>query len=280
MIYLFIFSFIATILITFLGALLGNYSKKFPKWILSILHSFSLGVMLVLLFLELFPESYEGFVEKLGNNTLYSVLLSLGIATATFLIFFVLHHILDKIIDKFHGHHHDHKDENKLNEEVCDDHLHANELLENKVSLLSSFIYLLAIFIHNIPEGFTLGTFFNVEGFPIEGFLISISLLFHNFIIGYSMGTSFANSNKSKKYSLFFSTLSALPAFIFAIVGYFLSINLDPVFVSTIFAISFGSLFYVIFKELLPQAFLKYHSNLTPLYILLGFALGAILIFI
>ena len=74
--------------------------------------------------------------------------------------------------------------------------------------------------------------------------------------------------------------MSALPAYVFAICGYFIStISINEVFLGTIFAISSGSLLYVLFIELLPQVFKEYKSKFTFLYILLGIVVCGILVF-
>ena len=168
-------------------------------------------------------------------------------------------------------------------DEECVDHAHSTEAFNNNSILLASFIFLIAISVHNIPEGLSLGINFNVSGaeIPYQGIIMSIILFIHNFLIGFTMCNSFLHSNKSFKFALSLTTFSALPAFILAICGYFIStISLDQVFLGVIFAISTGSLLYVLFIELLPQVFKEYKSKYTYLYILLGIVLCGILLYV
>ena len=135
---------------------------------------------------------------------------------------------------------------------------------------------------HNVPEGLSLGINFNVgdNSIPYQGIIMSVILFIHNFLIGFTMCNSFIKSGKSFKFALSLTTISALPAFVLAICGYFIStISINEIFLGTIFAISSGSLLYVLFIELLPQVFKEYKSKFTYLYILIGIILCGILLF-
>ena len=270
--YLLIFGFCSTILITFLGSVFAVFSRKLNKNFISILNAFTVGIITSLLFFELIPEALEGF-KTLFNKEIYGVLISVGIIGATFIVFFGLHELMDKIIE-----HKNHNEEE--NEEICENHIHTHEMIESKSKLFSSFIFISAIVIHNIPEGLAQGSFFNTQGFPYEGLFISLSLLFHNFTIGYSITNSFKETNKSNLYSILTSVISSLPAFVFSIIGYFLLTNLGETTTSIMFAISSGSLIYVLFKELLPTALSKYKSKFTYIFLLLGILIGIIFIYL
>jgi len=270
MIYLFIFSFIGIIIGSVLGGVFSLFNNKLNKNLLSFLQAFSIGIILALIFFELFHESFEGFYDLFPNNNLYPILLGSSIILATFLFFFILHLVLDKFVFN-KKEHEDHEDE------VCDDHIHSHSF-NSESNPLSSIVFLVAIFIHNVPEGLSLGSFFIGDTFPISGLIISLSMFIHNLIIGYSMGTSFSFSNKSKKFIILMCIISALPSFVFSIVGYFLSTSFDVTITSIIFSISTGSLLFVLIKELLPQLFVKYHSKFNSIYLVIGLILGIILI--
>ena len=158
-------------------------------------------------------------------------------------------------------------------------HAHLVDVFKEKSSLLASFTFLGAIFVHNIPEGLSLGISFIDDGFPVDGTIMMVVLFIHNLIIGLSMCTSFLSTKRSNGFCLGMTTLSALPAYIFSIVGFFISsLNLSDLFNAIIFAVSTGSLLYVIFIELLPQALEEYKSRYTFLFVLLGIGVSAILI--
>lgn len=273
MIYMFILSAFGTIGATFLGAIFSKFASNKRKEVFNFFQNFSVGGIIALLFFELIIEAVEHFQSGISDNllgTLYTLLIIGGVG----LIFFLMHEGLHKL-----SHHHEH---DKNDDEDCVDHAHSTEVFNNNSILLASFIFLLAISIHNIPEGLSLGINFNSPGstIPYQGIIMSVILLIHNFLIGFTMCNSFLHSNKSFKFSLLLTTLSALPAYVFAICGYFIStISINEVFLGTIFAISSGSLLYVLFIELLPQVFKEYKSKFTFLYILLGIVICGILVF-
>ena len=273
MIYMFILSAFGTIGATFLGATFSKFVSNKRKEAFNFFQNFSVGGIIALLFFELIIEAVEHFQNGISDNllgALYTLLIVGGVG----LIFFLIHEGLHKL-----SHHHEH---DKNDDEDCVDHAHSTEVFNNNSILLASFIFLLAISIHNIPEGLSLGINFNSPGstIPYQGIIMSVILLIHNFLIGFTMCNSFLHSNKSFKFSLLLTTLSALPAYVFAICGYFIStISINEVFLGTIFAISSGSLLYVLFIELLPQVFKEYKSKFTFLYILLGIVICGILVF-
>lgn len=273
MIYMFILSAFGTIGATFLGAIFSKFVSNKRKEVFNFFQNFSVGGIIALLFFELIIEAVVHFQSGISDNSLgalYTLLIIGGVG----LIFFLMHEGLHKL-----SHHHEH---DKNDDEDCVDHAHSTEVFNNNSILLASFIFLLAISIHNIPEGLSLGINFNSPDstIPYQGIIMSVILLIHNFLIGFTMCNSFLHSNKSFKFSLLLTTLSALPAYVFAICGYFIStISINEVFLGTIFAISSGSLLYVLFIELLPQVFKEYKSKFTFLYILLGIVVCGILVF-
>lgn len=264
MIYSILFSFLGTIVGTLLGTLFGLLFKNIKKEITSFLVNFSIGSLFALTFLDLFQESLEHMHEAIDNNflsTLYVILIVFGVGV----FFYFLHEALHLLTN----HHHKDKD----NEDTCEDHAHTVDVFNEKSLSFASFIFLIAISIHNIPEGLTLGISFITpdNSFPISGVLTSITLMIHNFIIGFTMFNSFKSHGKNSKFSLGMTLVSSLPAFIFALVGYFISsISLSHLFISILFAISTGSLIYVLFIEMIPSGFKDYKSKFTFLYILLG----------
>ena len=271
---MFIFSFFGTILATILGASLSLVLKSENNKFLSFLQNITVGGIIALLFFELFPEAKENSSAVISNSLLAS-LLPILIGTISGVLFFILHEITHKLAD------HPKHDEN--DEDDCHDHAHSTEIFKNNNLLVSSFIFLLAIFAHNIPEGLSLGISFlttNSSNIPTEGLLMSVVLFIHNLQIGFMMFNSFKNAEKSAKFSFAMTLISSLPAYILSIIGFFISnINLGEMFKCIILSFSFGSLFYVLVIELLPQIIKQYKSKYSFLYILIGILLSSIFIF-
>ncbi len=273
MVYMFIFGAFGTLIATFLGGFFSKLISNKRKEIFNFFQNFSVGGIIALLFFELIIEAIEHYQTGINNNglgALYTLLIIGGVG----LLFFFMHEGLHCL-----SHHHEHDNND---DEECVDHAHSTEVFKEKSLLLASFIFLLAISVHNIPEGLSLGINFNVgdNSVPYQGIIMSVILFIHNFLIGFTMCNSFIKSGKSFKFALSLTTISALPAFVLAICGYFISaISINEIFLGSIFAISSGSLLYVLFIELLPQVFKEYKSKFTYLYILLGIILCGILLF-
>ena len=274
MVWMFTFGALGTVVATFLGALFTKLISKTKKEIFNFFQNFSVGAIIALLFLELIVESISHFQNGV-NNEFLGALYSLLIVFTAGALFFTVHELLHKIS---HHHDHDHDDD-----EECVDHAHSTEVFNEKSLLLASVIFLVAISVHNIPEGLSLGISFihTEESIPMHGIIMSIILFIHNFLIGFSMCNSFLSSNRSFKTSLSLTVLSSLPAYLLAIIGYFIStISINEIFVAIMFSISSGSLLYVLIIELLPQVFKEYKSKFSFIHILIGILLCGTLIFL
>lgn len=268
----YLFIFLSTLFATTIGSITPYIFKNINKKIASFLSSFSVGIIISLLFLEIFPEAIEASISSFSNTT-FGVIFALGIILVSGLLFFVLHEI------SHHLSKHHHSDEEDSS--ACEDHGHVKELIEEKEEIKhSSFIFLFAIFIHNIPEGLALGSSFDSSSFPINGAIMAFSLFIHNLIIGYSMSNSFKSGNVSKAKGILLTILSSLSSFVLALVGYYLSYSFNELISSIIYSIATGSLLYVLIIELLPQIFYEYKSKFSFLYLLLGIVLGALILLI
>lgn len=276
MTYMFLVSLAATIIATLLGALLNKLLEKAPHELLSFFQNFTVGGLVALTFIELFPEAIENYARAIGDNKILGAVYVALIVLLVAVVFFALH----ELIHKLSNHHSHDKDDN----EDCHDHGHTMEVFEEKNLLLASFVFLSAIFVHNIPEGLSLGISFinaNSNNVPVDGIIMSSILFIHNLLIGYLMMSSFLKCNKSYKFSLTMTLLSSLPAYVLAIVGYFVaSIDISELFKGVIYSISVGSLLYVLFIELLPQTSKEYKSRFTFIYVLLGLLISGVLVFL
>ncbi len=271
----FLFSFIGTILATILGSILAIYSFKLSKRVLNLIQNFAIGIIIGLIFFEFFDHSIEGF-NGLYDPNILSYLIPIAIILGTGIIFTIFH----EIVHKLSKHHDKSPDDN----EECLDHGHTSDIFHKDHSMiLSSIIFLLAIMVHNIPEGFSFGIIFNETneyGLPISGLIMSLVMLIHNIIIGYTMTTSFKSSNKSNTFSIGLTSLSSVLTYILAIVGFYSNYYLSDLSSSIIISIATGSLLYVLFIELLPETFYKYKDKYTFIYILLGILITFILLFL
>jgi len=129
-----------------------------------------------------------------------------------------------------------------------------------------------AITIHNLPEGFAIASAF--AGSAPLGWLVAISIALQDIPEGFIISGPLSTYGVEKNRSLWFGILSGIVEASAAIAGYiFLA------FVSSItplaLAFSAGAMFYVVFAELLPDAFRNGQERVAAL----SFAAGAAVAF-
>ncbi len=262
---------VATVIATGAGALIGEVTIKHREW-LNFLQNFSTGAIIGFAFIELLGDSIVSFLEVDSMSQIGSMATMVGIILVTGLIFFILHELLHHLT---HHHEMDQKDE-----DGCEDHGHIEEIFENnsRSLLVTSFVFLAAIFIHNIPEGFASGV--SMAESVTSGIIIAVIMFIHNFVIGISMYLSFKEAGKGNGFSVGMSIISSIPAYALLIAGYFSSYSggVTSLALGIIDAIAFGALLYVIIIELLPQIFARYKSKYSFIYVIVGLALTLFLL--
>lgn len=134
---------------------------------------------------------------------------------------------------------------------------------------------MLALMLHNLPEGIVtfLSSYQNME----LGFKISLAIMLHNIPEGISIAVPIYYATGSKKKAVFMTFLSGLAEPLGAFLAFvFLRKFITDTMIGFILVFVAGLMITLAIHELLPKA-LKYHENS---YILLGFLLGILLLFI
>lgn len=233
-----IFLSIATFFSTYFGGMLAVRLKNK----LHLIMGFAAGVILGVVFFEIFPEIMEQIRMRNFDSTGVMVALIAG-----FLIF----HILEKAILIHHGHEGDYAE-----------HVHP------QVGILSA----LALVGHSFLDGFGIGLGFQAS--PAVGVLVAIAVISHDFTDGMNTVTLMLSHRNSEQKAKNFLLLDALAPILgvaatlfFKIPGQFMVLYLG------FFA---GFLLYIGASDILPQAHMKKSSyQLMSLTVL-----GALLIFV
>lgn len=233
------------ILIPFLGTSLGSLAVFFIKnrvgeKIQDFLMAFSSGIMIAALIFSLLIPSIEMSSDKLSFLP----------ATLGFIFGNIFLLILNKLalyIDK--------KKENK-----------NGSKLKNKSMLFFS------VTLHNIPEGMIVGIMFasilsgNVTVTIMSAMALSIGIAIQNIPEGSIISIPLKLNGMSKKKAFFYGVLSGVVEPIAAVITIFLTGFITPI-LPYMLSFAAGTMFYVIFDELIPEK----KTSINTISVSLGF---------
>ena len=229
-----------------LGGLLALLLKRESPKGTSLLLSFTAGLMLCIVCFDMIPEAMEQ-VEQLYVPP---VCLVLG-----FLITFALNAWIDKSM-----HHEDHHHPHHC---ACGHH-------DLKTA---GFVLAAAVALHNMPVGMAVGTTVAVQGVCYASLLTAVTIAFHNIPEGMSIAVPLLHDGSKPFSAIGVAALSGVPT----VLGYFIG-NQTPMALSVAMSIAGGAMLYVVFFELLPEAYQQWRSKWAILATVVGFALGLLLI--
>ena len=214
---------------TLLGFLPLLFNLKDESSIILKSLAFASGVMLTVSIIDLIPESY---------NLLISIFKGFP-ALLLLLIFLVIGIIFSILIDKF---------------------LPNNN---NKLFHLG-IVSMLAIILHNIPEG--IATFVATSSDTLLGVSLAIAIAMHNIPEGISISVPIYYSTNSKKKAIIYTLVSALSEPFGALIAFiFLRNIINDIILGILFAIIAGIMLQIAFCELIPTA--KRYNNKKYLFI-------------
>lgn len=189
--------------------------------------SFAAGVMICVSITDLIPESILLISDNL--HSIPTILISfLGV---------VLGVIISMLIDYY---------------------LPDNDKSNNKLYRVG-FISMIAIIIHNIPEG--IATFMATNSDISLGLSLALAIAMHNIPEGISISVPIYYSTSSKKKALLYTGISALSEPFGALLAYlFLKNIMNDLILGILFSVIAGIMLQISFSELLPSA-RRYNDN-------------------
>ncbi|MFA5158787.1 MAG: ZIP family metal transporter [Patescibacteria group bacterium] len=219
------------------GLALVITGKKFNQLIMYLV-SFSAGALLAGALVHLLPESFE----KIANSMLVSLLVLSGLVS-----FYIL--------EQFISWHHCHRS--------VGEHVHP-----------VSYLILIADGVHNLIDGLAVGSAFMIDYHL--GIATLIAVVAHE--VPQELGDFgiLIHSGWTARRALVFNLLSSLTFFIGAIITYFLSKEIEIVYLLPIAA---GSFIYIAAVDLLPQVN-KACEQKPKLAHFLSFVLGTVLLIV
>ena len=136
-------------------------------------------------------------------------------------------------------------------------------------------LLLLAITIHNLPEGFAVGVAFGTENID-AGLILALGIGLQNLPEGLAVALPMVREGYSSRRGIGYATLSGLVEPLAGLIGVSLVVLLTPLLP---FALAFaaGAMLYVLVDEIIPESHRRGHDNAATMGTLAGFGLMLVL---
>ena len=242
--------------LTALGAALVFFFKQMKRSVLDGMLGFTGGVMIAASFWSLLAPSIE-MAE--GRGVIAWLPAAVGFAAGTLFLF---------ILDRFMPHLHI----NFKREEA-----EGPETTWHKTTLL-----VLAITLHNIPEGLAVGVLFGGVAAGFEGATIgsavalAIGIGIQNFPEGIAVAMPLRRQGVSRKRSFWYGQLSAIVEPIAGVLGAWAVLVFHPILPYAL-AFAAGAMIYVVVEEVIPETQRGGYTDIATLGFMGGFLIMMIL---
>jgi ZIP family zinc transporter len=238
--------------VTAAGAALVFPFKTINQRILNLMLGFAAGVMIAASFWSLLSPAIE--MEELKNPGRSWVPAVIGFLSGGAFLF-----IIDKILPHLHS------------------RLHIDKSEGIKTSWSRSVLLILAITLHNIPEGLAIGVAFGaLASNPDLGILagavtLAIGIGLQNFPEGAAVSIPLRREGFSRRKAFFFGQLSGIVEPVAGVLGAILVISIAPLLP---YALSFaaGAMIFVVVEELIPESQIGDETDLSSIGVMIGFA--------
>ena len=157
-------------------------------------------------------------------------------------------------------------------------HMHLDESVEGpKSSLKKSTMLILAVVIHNIPEGMAVGVLYAgwLQGNVAVSFSAAVSLAvgiaIQNFPEGAIISMPLHANGMSKSKAFFQGAMSGVVEPIAGFITILLASQLVP-WMPVLLSFAAGAMIYVVVEELIPEMSEGAHSNMATIAFMVGFA--------
>lgn len=247
------------VLIPFLGTMLGSamvffMKNEINKEVQKLLSGFAAGVMISASIWSLLIPSIE-MAEEQG-------ILSWFPAAVGFILGIVFLLVLDSVIPHMHI-------DSKKPEGI-------------KAKLKNTTMLVLAVTLHNIPEGMAVGvvlagTLIGNLNMTFAGTIaLAIGIAIQNFPEGAIISMPLKSEGISKTRAFIYGTLSGIVEPIAAIITILLTNIVEPI-LPYLLSFAAGAMIYVVVEELIPESQMGEHSNIGTIGVAIGFVIMMIL---
>ena len=266
---------------TGLGGLIGALFKSESNRTISLLLAFAGGVMTAMVCFDPLAEAEEAANQIYEHGVLLVILaVALGVA-----VVYLMNHLIDRktraevshTADAAHPDTHD-----DIDELVHADHLNMHKRHnDSRLSLfVAGIVMACAIALHNIPEGMTIGASFAVSSDLMwgTGMIMAVLIGLHNIPEGMAVAVPLISGGTSRVRATLLTAACGLPTVLGAWLGFWLG-DIGPLGLTLSLGFASGAMLYVVFGEIMPESYLIYRSKLPAFAVMIGLALGMLMIF-
>ena len=235
---------------TGLGGLFGIFFKRKSAKTVSGLLSFAAGVMLAVVCLDLVPSAMEK-----SRITLVLSGTALG---------FSLVYLLNDLTLRSQG------------------KTDGGAVTSQNRLLIGGVVTAVAIALHNFPEGMVIGASFVRFGadyrFSLSQTAVAAVIGLHNVPEGMAMSVPLVAGGMRKSVAAIITAVAGAPTVLGAAAGFFLG-SLSPLWLSLSLSLASGAMLYVVFGELLPEAYSLESAPVPVFCALTGILTGIYMVF-
>jgi len=232
------------------AALFGSRKDK----MISIFLSFAGGVMISIVFFELLPEAIE-------HSNIAVAVIGLVIGAA---MVWVLNSLMDKLSERG-------KAKSKLHGTYAE-FFHSDDMISRKKSMLrSGMVMLVAIGLHNIPEGLAMGAA-GVHDASL-GLTLAIIIALHNIPEGMAVSAPLIAGGFSKTKAVVVTLAAGATTLIGTIAGVLVG-GISEFAVAVSFSLAGGAMLYVVIGEIFPQSIIASKDRVPTIFALAGIVVG------
>ena len=161
-------------------------------------------------------------------------------------------------------------------------HIHSDKPEGKHAELKKSTMLILAVTLHNIPEGMAVGVVFagmlsGNSSITVAGaFALAIGIAIQNFPEGAVISMPIVSTGIPKWKAFLYGVLSGIVEPFGAIITILLTSFITPI-LPYILSFAAGAMIYVVVEELIPESQAGEHSNIGTIGVAIGFALMMVL---
>jgi len=154
---------------------------------------------------------------------------------------------------------------------------HENQVLDTVHDparmLRSGTLMLIAIGLHNIPEGLAIGAGGSFD--ERLGIILTVMIALHNIPEGMAVAAPLVSGGINRWKVVWITALCGSPTLIGGIIGYYLG-GISDFALAMSLALAGGAMLYVVFGEIIPQSIVMTKNRMPSIILLLGILVGLI----